>query len=60
MEFSQRVRDLAARSKHAAERALTEEATKTSVVMPLIQALGFDIFSLDEVVPRERCRRARR
>jgi hypothetical protein len=51
MEFAQRVRDLAARSKHASEHALTEEATKTSVVMPLIQALGFDIFSLNEVIP---------
>lgn len=51
MEFSRKVQDLAARSKHAAEHALTEEATKTAVVMPLIQALGFDIFSLEEVVP---------
>ena len=51
MDFSQRIKDLAARSRHASQHALTEEATKTSVVMPLIQALGFDAFSLDEVVP---------
>lgn len=51
MEFSERVKDLALRSKHASEHALTEEATKTSVVMPLLQVLGFDIFSLNEVIP---------
>ncbi|SOC19196.1 type I restriction endonuclease [Rhodobacter maris] len=51
MEFKQRVDDLAARSKHASQHALTEEATKTSVVLPLIKALGFDPFNLEEVVP---------
>ncbi|MGV8953966.1 MAG: type I restriction endonuclease, partial [Cypionkella sp.] len=51
MDFSKRVQDLAVRSKHASELALTEEATKTSVIMPLIQALGFDIFNLNEVTP---------
>ena len=30
---------------------MTEEATKTSVIMPFIQALGFDVFNLDEVIP---------
>ena len=51
MEFSQKVRDLSGRSRHAAAYALTEEATKTSVVLPFIQALGFDVFNLEEVVP---------
>lgn len=51
MDFAQRVKDLAQRSKHASEHALTEEATKTSVILPLIQALGFDIFNLNEVTP---------
>lgn len=51
MEFSQRVKDLATRSKHAAAHAQTEEATKTSVVLPFIQTLGFDVFNLEEVVP---------
>ena len=51
MEFSARVKDLAKRSTHATKSALTEEATKTSVVLPFIQALGFDVFNLDEVVP---------
>lgn len=51
MSFNEKVEQLAARSKHATEHALTEEATKTSVVMPLLQSLGYDIFSLDEVIP---------
>lgn len=51
MDFTQKVKDLARRSKHASQHALTEEATKTAVILPLIQVLGFDVFSLDEVVP---------
>ena len=51
MEFAARVKELAKRSIHASKLALTEEATKTSVILPFIQALGFDIFNLDEIVP---------
>ena len=51
MEFAARVKELAKRSIHASKLALTEEATKTSVILPFIQALGFDVFNLDEVVP---------
>ncbi|TKA97412.1 restriction endonuclease [Cereibacter changlensis] len=51
MEFAAKIRELEKRSKHATKLALTEEATKTSVVLPFIQALGFDVFNLDEVVP---------
>lgn len=51
MDFSQKVKDLSRRSKHASQHALTEEATKTAVIFPLIQTFGFDVFNLDEVVP---------
>lgn len=51
MNFSERVNELSKRSKHASKLALTEEATKTSVILPLIQAFGFDVFNLDEVIP---------
>lgn len=51
MDFSERVRELTKRSKHASKHALTEEATKTSVILPLIQTLGFDVFDLEEVTP---------
>ena len=45
VEFSQRISDLANRSKHAASYAQTEEATKTAVVLPFIKMLGFDPFN---------------
>jgi predicted type IV restriction endonuclease len=51
MDFNQAVENLVQRSKRANEQAKTEEATKTAVIFPFIQTLGFDIFSLDEVVP---------
>lgn len=51
MEFSDHIDALAARCKVAERQALTEEATKTSVILPFLQALGFDVFNLDEVVP---------
>ncbi|XDA99122.1 type I restriction enzyme HsdR N-terminal domain-containing protein [Sulfitobacter sp. LCG007] len=50
-DFIIQVEGLAARAKAAERQALTEEATKTSVVMPVIQALGFDVFNLEEVIP---------
>jgi hypothetical protein len=49
--FPQLVEALADRSKMAERQALTEEATKTSVILPLLQAWGFDIFNLNEVIP---------
>ena len=30
---------------------LTEEAAKTALVMPFIQALGYDVFNPSEVIP---------
>ncbi|SFJ94518.1 type I restriction enzyme HsdR N-terminal domain-containing protein [Celeribacter neptunius] len=51
MEFKEQIKELAKRSKIASEKALTEEATKTSVILPFIQSLGFDPFNLDEVIP---------
>ena len=33
----------------------TEEATKTSLVLPFIQALGYDFFNPNEVVPEYTC-----
>lgn len=50
-EFADLVERLAARAKGAERQALTEEATKTAVVMPFLQSLGFDVFNLEEVIP---------
>jgi len=51
VEFSQLVDELSSRSKIAERQAVTEEATKTSVILPLLQAWGFDIFNPSEVIP---------
>jgi hypothetical protein len=51
MDFATAVSELARRSAHATQHALTEEATKTAVILPFIKALGFDVFNLEEVVP---------
>jgi predicted type IV restriction endonuclease len=51
VDFAEQVKELAQRSKHASELALTEEATKTAVILPFIRALGFDVFNLNEVTP---------
>lgn len=51
MDIRDSIRDVAKRSRIARETAQTEEATKNSVVMPLIRALGFDVFDLRQVVP---------
>lgn len=51
MDISERIKELETRSRHAMKHALTEEATKTSVILPLIQTLGYDVFNLEEVVP---------
>ncbi|MBY6122832.1 type I restriction endonuclease [Mameliella alba] len=50
-DFIERVSQISGRSKVAERQALTEEATKTSVILPFLQALGFDVFNLDEVIP---------
>jgi hypothetical protein len=51
MSFSAAIKDISKRSAYASQMAMTEEATKTSVILPFIRALGFDVFSLDEVIP---------
>lgn len=50
-EFAEQIEELVSRSKTAQRQALTEEATKTAVIMPFLRALGFDVFDLNEVTP---------
>ncbi|GHH00089.1 type I restriction endonuclease [Pseudodonghicola xiamenensis] len=42
---------LAVRLQNHSETIATEEAAKTSVVLPFLQALGYDVFNPSEVVP---------
>lgn len=51
MDLIDRITELSSRIPKLREDIKTEEATKTSLIMPFIQALGYDIFNPKEVVP---------
>lgn len=51
MDLSTRLVDLQKKVIAHREILLTEEAAKTALVMPFIQALGYDVFNPGEVVP---------
>jgi hypothetical protein len=51
MDFSEKIQQLALKASNMVELPNTEEATKNALVMPFIQALGYDVFNLNEVVP---------
>ncbi|MEB2631523.1 type I restriction endonuclease [Peribacillus frigoritolerans] len=50
-DFIQQMKSLASRIERIKGNVQTEEATKTSLIIPLIQALGYDIFNPEELVP---------
>ena len=51
MDFADRIRNLASRVPQQLEHVQTEEATKNALVMPFINALGYNVFDPTEVVP---------
>jgi hypothetical protein len=51
MDFADRIRELAARIPQQLEYIKTEEATKNALVLPFINALGYNVFDPTEVVP---------
>ena len=51
MDFIDQLKAIGARIPEQTEYINTEEATKTSMVMPLIQALGYNVFDPREVSP---------
>ncbi|HTG38184.1 type I restriction endonuclease [Sphingomonas sp.] len=51
MDFATRLAELQKRTVEHREVLLTEEAAKTALVMPFLQALGYDVFNPKEVVP---------
>lgn len=51
MDFIDEVKQLATRVESLKENIHTEEATKTSMIMPFFQMLGYDIFNPMEFVP---------
>ncbi len=51
MDFADRIRSLASRIPQQLNHITTEEATKNALVMPFINALGYNVFDPTEVVP---------
>lgn len=55
MELKDSLNQLAERARNLKNNLLTEEATKNALIMPFIQALGYDVFNPLEVVPELDC-----
>ncbi len=51
MDLWNSLSSLSERAKDVVSHVQTEEATKTALVMPFLQALGYDVFNPHEVVP---------
>lgn len=51
MDLATKLVELEKRTAQHRELLLTEEAAKTALVMPFIQALGYDVFNPGEVIP---------
>lgn len=51
MDFLEQLQNLAAKTSKLCDLLQTEEATKNALIMPFINALGYDIFDPTEVVP---------
>jgi hypothetical protein len=51
MDFLNQIRDIAIRIPKQIEYIQTEEATKTSFVLPFLAALGYNVFDPTEVTP---------
>lgn len=55
MDFKDSILQLAEKIAKQKDSIATEEATKTSFIMPMIAALGYDVFNPFEVVPEMDC-----
>lgn len=51
MDLIDKIGELASRINRQKDSVMTEEAAKTAFVLPFLQALGYDVFNPDEVVP---------
>ena len=55
MDFIDKIKQLSERIDNLKANLLTEEATKTALIMPFISALGYDVFNPLEVLPEMHC-----
>ncbi|OAV65643.1 hypothetical protein Barb6_02814 [Bacteroidales bacterium Barb6] len=55
MDFKDQLKSISERIEKLKDNLQTEEATKNALIMPFIQALGYDVFNPLEVVPEYTC-----
>ncbi|MFK2454506.1 type I restriction endonuclease [Bacteroides fragilis] len=55
MDFKDQILQLAERIQKQKDSIATEEATKTAFIMPMIAALGYNVFNPFEVIPELDC-----
>ncbi len=55
MDFKDQIKLLSERIIKLKDNICTEEATKTALVLPFLQTLGYDVFDPTEVVPEFTC-----
>jgi hypothetical protein len=55
MDFKDQIKQLSDRIEKLKDNLQTEEATKNALIMPFLQALGYDVFNPLEVVPEYTC-----
>ena len=51
MNFEEKIKEFSSRISGLKETIKTEEATKTSLIMPFFQLLGYDVFNPNEFTP---------
>lgn len=51
MEFEEKIKEFSERIKKIKNSISTEEATKTSLIMPFFSLLGYDVFNPNEFTP---------
>ena len=55
MDFKDAIKQLGERVEKLKDNLLTEEATKNGLIMPFLQAMGYDVFNPTEVLPEFTC-----
>lgn len=55
MDFKDQVKILAERVAKLKDNLQTEEATKTALILPFLQTLGYDVFDPTEIIPEYTC-----
>lgn len=55
MDFKDVIKQLSERVEKLKENLQTEEATKNALIIPMLQALGYNVFNPMEVMPEFIC-----